>query len=67
MFSTSIPMVIAAVCQPLAESLPKCVFAAASSSRWNGWGSYFDANSTTSSRVTLHAPNRWTVPGIRSS
>ena len=36
----------------LAASLPKWVFAAASSERWKGWGSYLRAKSMTSSRVT---------------
>ena len=44
--------VIAQVCQPLAASRPKWVFAAASSDKWKGWGSYLRANSSTSSRVT---------------
>ena len=45
-------MVMAQVCQPLAARRPKWVLAAASSDRWNGCGSYFRANSRTSSRVT---------------
>ena len=50
--STNIAMVIAQVCQPLADIRPKWVFAAASSERWKGWGSYFPAKASTSSRVT---------------
>ena len=37
--STRSRMVRAAVCQPLAANPPKIVSSAASSSRWNGWGS----------------------------
>ena len=48
----SMRIVMAQVCQPLAEIRPKCVFAAASSLRWKGWGSNFSAKSRTASAST---------------
>ena len=42
-------IVRAAVCQPLATSPPKKLARAASSSRWNGWGSNSAANALTRS------------------
>ena len=56
-----------AVCHPLATRPPKCVLAAACSSRWKGWGSHSRANRTMSSRLTVRGGKVRLQPGTRSS
>ena len=60
-------MVIAQVCQPLAERRPNSEASAASSSRWKGCGSNSAAKAMTASRVTGLAPNSRTLPAGKSS
>ena len=60
-------IVIAQVCQPLAESSPNIEASAASSSRWKGCGSNSRAKASTASRLTVMAPNSRTEPAGKSS
>src|SRR5882757_9036173 len=55
------------VCHPLAISPPNTDFFAASSSTWNGCGSYSRAKRTMSSFVTVFPPNSRTAPTGKSS
>src|SRR4051794_40819267 len=63
----AIRMAIAAVCQPDAARPPRMVFFAASSSRWNGCGSYSDAKRMMSSFDTVIASLLKRMPSFRSS
>jgi len=55
------------VCQPLAMSPPNTDFLAASSSTWNGCGSYSRAKRTMSSFDSVFPPNSRTAPTGKSS
>ena len=57
---------IRAVCQPLEIMPPKTVLVASSSSKWNGNGSYFFANSIISFLVIVFFPSLKICPFVKS-
>ena len=62
-----IRMASAHVCHPLAISPPKTDRFAASSSTWNGWGSYSRPKRTMSSLDKVFPPKSRTAPTGKSS